>query len=120
MEKIVLVVEADEALRDTLCAVLRAEGYDARGVASGEEAVAAARLWHPSAIVIDGDLPALAAQALLGTLDGDPDLAQIPRYVMFASNSEESAPTKSTGRMTEEELGYALHAGKPGDRYLLN
>lgn len=55
----VLVVEDDRFLQDNLLKLLRAEGYEAEGVASGEEALERLETHTPEMVVLDLGLPGM-------------------------------------------------------------
>ena len=49
----VLVVEDDSDIRSMIVALLQDDGFEARSVASGREALALAESWRPDVIVLD-------------------------------------------------------------------
>ncbi|KDN82608.1 transcriptional regulator [Kitasatospora cheerisanensis KCTC 2395] len=53
----VLVVDDEPDLVEVICGALRYEGWQARGVTGGLDAVTVAADWHPHAIVLDVMLP---------------------------------------------------------------
>ncbi|MGW4383370.1 response regulator transcription factor [Kitasatospora sp. NPDC004531] len=53
----VLVVDDEPDLVEVICGALRYEGWQARGVTAGLDAVTTAASWHPHAIVLDVMLP---------------------------------------------------------------
>ncbi|GGQ72568.1 response regulator transcription factor [Kitasatospora griseola] len=53
----VLVVDDEPDLVEVICGALRYEGWQARGVTCGLDAVTAAAEWHPHAVVLDVMLP---------------------------------------------------------------
>ncbi|MGF1426990.1 response regulator transcription factor [Kitasatospora sp. LaBMicrA B282] len=61
----ILVVDDEPDLVEVLCGALRYEGWQARGAATGRQAVAAARDWAPDAVVLDMMLPDLDGLAVL-------------------------------------------------------
>jgi CheY-like chemotaxis protein len=88
--KLVLVVEDDAELRESLCAYLREEGFDTDGAADGAEALARAHINRPDAIVLDLMMPVMDGLQLMEALSDDPDLAEIPIFVV--SGRAEDAP----------------------------
>ncbi len=74
----VLIVDDEEGIRDTLAGIFEDEGYEPRAVASGEEAVAAARESSPDVAILDVWLPGMDGIEVLGLLrDMLPDLPVI-------------------------------------------
>jgi two-component system OmpR family response regulator len=61
----ILVVDDEPDLVEVLCAALRYEGWQARGAATGTDAVRLARDWAPDAVVLDMMLPDLDGMAVL-------------------------------------------------------
>ncbi len=74
----VLLVEDEPVQRAILLAQLRALGHVAVAVATGEEAVEAARKERPDAILLDVELPGIDGYAVCQLLKADPYLAAIP------------------------------------------
>jgi DNA-binding NarL/FixJ family response regulator len=56
----ILVVDDDEPLRTLLSALLGGAGFAVTGVASGEDALVAARARRPAAVILDVHLPGLS------------------------------------------------------------
>jgi CheY-like chemotaxis protein len=88
--KLVLVVEDDGELRESLCAYLREEGFETDGAADGAEALARAHICRPDAIVLDLMMPVMDGLQLMEALSDDPELADIPIFVV--SGRAEDAP----------------------------
>jgi PAS domain S-box-containing protein len=73
-----LVVDDEAELMQVLCETLTAQGYDARGVTSGDEALATLRAGHFDLVLTDLMMPGLdGLQLLKAALDIDPDLVVI-------------------------------------------
>ena len=102
----VLIIDDDEASREIVERVLRQEGYEVLGAASGPEGLRIASEIHPAAIVLDVMMPGMDGWSVLKTLREDEALADTP--VVMLSMADES------------ELGLALGAdaylSKPLDR----
>ena len=52
MSRRILVVDDEQGIRAALTQLLEYEGYDARTVASGQEALTLAGQWHPHLVQI--------------------------------------------------------------------
>lgn len=70
----VLVVDDERALTDTTVRILESQGYPVRGVYDGEAALAEARQWRPSIVIMDVSMPGMggieAAARLRRLLEG--------------------------------------------------
>jgi two-component system, OmpR family, alkaline phosphatase synthesis response regulator PhoP len=85
----ILLVEDDDALRDTLAYNLRQEGYETLTAADGVTALELAR-GHPVALVIlDVMLPRLDGLEVLRQLRARPETARVP-VMMLTARVEES------------------------------
>ncbi|MFF7634311.1 response regulator transcription factor [Kitasatospora sp. NPDC008050] len=67
----ILVVDDEPDLIEVLCGALRYEGWQARGAATGEQAVATALDWAPDAVVLDMMLPDLDGLAVLARIHAE-------------------------------------------------
>ncbi len=70
-EKLVLIVDDDESVCDILCFIVRKEGFRVEKAVDGEEAMAKARLLHPSLIILDLMLPKTGGYEILRELQTD-------------------------------------------------
>lgn len=85
----ILVVEDETDLSDTLVYSLEREGFEARAVNTGREAVDAARgAPRPDLILLDLMLPDLSGLDVCRTLRSDPSTKDIP-IIMATARSEE-------------------------------
>lgn len=89
-KKLVLVVEDDAEVRETLCEFLEGEGYEIDSAADGAEALARAHIMRPDAIVLDLMMPVMDGVQLMEALSDEPTLADIPIFVV--SGHAEDAP----------------------------
>ena len=64
----ILVVDDERRILDLLELSLRHHGYDVRCASDGQEALAAAKEWHPDAIVLDVMMPKIDGITLLPML----------------------------------------------------
>ena len=85
----VLVVDDEEDLLELVRYNLTREGYRVTCVATGEEALKAARKQPPDLIVLDLMLPALDGLEVCRRLKGEPKTRDIP-IIMLTAKSEES------------------------------
>ncbi|MFI9271631.1 response regulator transcription factor [Kitasatospora sp. NPDC052896] len=67
----ILVVDDEPDLVEVLCGALRYEGWEARGAATGGEAVRAASTWAPDAVILDMMLPDLDGMAVLARIHAE-------------------------------------------------
>jgi two-component system phosphate regulon response regulator PhoB len=85
----ILVVEDETDLSDTLVYSLEREGFEARAVRNGREAIAqAAQTPKPDLILLDLMLPDLSGLDVCRTLRADPTTKDIP-IIMATARSEE-------------------------------
>ena len=82
MPKKILLVEDEAALRKTLGAVLKQEGYEMVLAADGEAGLRLAKAKKPDLILLDLILPKLHGFDVLTQLKSDPNTKQIPVIVL--------------------------------------
>jgi len=103
---LVLVVDDDAAVRETMEHFLTREGYSVATASGGREALRLARELRPAAITLDVMMPDLDGWTVLSALKGDPELADIPAILVSI--------------VDEKKRGYSLGAAeymvKPIDR----
>jgi signal transduction histidine kinase/DNA-binding response OmpR family regulator len=103
---LVLVVDDDSTVRETMERFLSKEGYQVMTASGGVEALRLAREHHPAAMTLDLMMPDLDGWSVLAAIKGDPDLAAIPVILITIAD--------------EQGRGYALGATdylvKPVDR----
>jgi CheY-like chemotaxis protein len=83
---IVLVVEDDGEVSQTIKEVIEAQGYRVISVANGQEALAVLEEERPSLMLIDVFMPVMNGVELLKAVRRNPELAAIPRVIMTATN----------------------------------
>jgi len=98
----VLFVDDDIMLREVGLAVLQEAGFEAFGVATGEECLAALQLRLPDLILLDINLPDIDGRDLCRQLKEDSRLAGIPIVHLTG------------GRISSEEQAAGLEAGADG------
>jgi two-component system phosphate regulon response regulator PhoB len=97
--KTILVVEDEGDLRELIGFNLEREGYRCRGVADGDEALAAVANWVPDLVILDRMLPNTSGDEVLAHLRSHQRTAAIP-VVMLTAKADES----------DELVGFAMGA----------
>jgi DNA-binding response OmpR family regulator len=85
----ILLVEDDDALAHVYLTRLRAEGFDVRRVANGEDALAVALSYHPDLTLLDVMMPKVSGFDVLDILRNTPDTANL-KIIMLTALSQES------------------------------
>lgn len=90
----VVVVDDDEDIRETLCELIRLEGYDAIGVENGRAALDKLRALeeegvHPCVILLDLMMPVMDGWEFCRAHHADESLVAIPVVVITASGYAE-------------------------------
>lgn len=80
----VLVVEDDNDLRDSICAVLQDAGYTSWPAENGEIALQRARAERPCVILLDLMMPIMNGWEFRSEQLRDPQLSSIPVIIMTA------------------------------------
>ena len=80
----VLVVEDDNDLRESICAVLQDAGYSSRSAENGEVALEQARAERPCVILLDLMMPIMNGWEFRSEQLRDPTLSSIPVIIMTA------------------------------------
>jgi signal transduction histidine kinase/CheY-like chemotaxis protein len=106
----VLVVDDDEAVHETVGAMLGREGYRVLHARGGAEALAMAREFRPDAITLDVMMPQMDGWSVLSALKADPALSEIPVTIVTMLND----------RAIALSLGAAGFLTKPIDWQRLN
>ncbi len=102
----VLVVDDEEDILELVEYNLSKEGFTVVGVATGEDALAAARTKLPDAVVLDLMLPGVDGLEVCRRMKSDPKLRHIPIVMLTAKGSEADI-------VTGLELGAADYVTKP-------
>ena len=89
MKHFVLIVEDEEDIRELVSYHLLKEGYQVAGVASGEEALAAAEKQTPDLVLLDVMLPGMDGLTVCQRLRSSPKTADVV-IVMLTAKSEEA------------------------------
>lgn len=86
----ILIVDDEPMARDTLIALLHAEGYQIACASTGADALAQARALVPDLILLDVMLPGLDGFAVCRQLRADPALAEVPIILVTALDDRAS------------------------------
>ncbi|BDG07877.1 response regulator transcription factor [Anaeromyxobacter paludicola] len=81
----VLVIDDDEAIRESLAEVLQFEGYQVSTARDGCEGLTAALAMHPDLILLDLMMPRMNGWEFREAQESDPSLAGIPVIVVSAA-----------------------------------
>ena len=83
----ILVVDDDEAVRKSVCRLLRSGGYPAGAAADGEAGLRAMRAERPALVLLDVSMPGLSGLGVLRAARADASLAGVP-VVMLTANGD--------------------------------
>lgn len=86
-KKKILLVEDDVALSAVYKSRLELEGFETKEVNNGEDALAAAKDFHPDLILLDAMMPKISGFDVLDILRNTPETAQI-RVIMLTALSQ--------------------------------
>jgi len=96
--KKILLVEDDDALANVYMMRLEVEGFEAKRVADGEQALAIAREYRPDLILLDIMMPKISGFDVLDILRNTPETGSIKIIVLTALSQEND-------RKRAEDLG---------------
>lgn len=96
--KKILLVEDDDALANVYMMRLEVEGFEAKRVADGEQALAIAREYRPDLILLDIMMPKISGFDVLDILRNTPETGSIKILVLTALSQEND-------RKRAEDLG---------------
>src|SRR5688500_10895093 len=95
---VILVVEDHEDTRRVLVRLLQHDGYEAVGVADGQQALLFLQTHKPHLMILDCDMPCVDGLGVLRTVRADERLREIP-VVMFTADAAANV------RLAVERLG---------------
>lgn len=104
--ELILVVDDERDILELISFNLEKEGYEVKGVRSGEEALAIAQQDRPSAIILDLMLPGLDGLSVCKRLRQDERTRHVP-VIMLTAKSEDSDVVRGL------ELGADDYVTKP-------
>jgi CheY-like chemotaxis protein len=92
----ILVVDDDHAIRDSLTELLEDEGYVVARAENGREALDFLRTnGTPCLILLDLMMPVMDGYEFMDQAQGDPQLASIPVVVITAGGEQKSRDTRA-------------------------
>jgi DNA-binding response OmpR family regulator len=101
--KRILLVEDDDALANVYITRLQAEGFDARRVNNGEEALAAALNYHPDLVLLDVMMPKVSGFDVLDILRHTPATANL-KVIMLTALSQDSDKARAESLGVDDYL----------------
>lgn len=112
-KKLILIVEDDKAVMDSLDSVLRREGFKLEKAFDGEEALRKGKALHPDLILLDLMLPKLSGFEILREFQGG-DTSDIPIVILTGYYAD-----NATMEMMNQESNVKDFLVKPIDRAAL-
>jgi len=101
--KRILLVEDDDALANVYIMRLRAENFEVKRVANGEDALAAAKEHKPDLVLLDAMMPKVSGFDVLDILRNTPETANL-KIVMLTALSQESDKQRAQGLGVDDYL----------------
>jgi CheY-like chemotaxis protein len=93
---LVLVIDDDEAIRESLCDILIDEGYGAVGASNGREALSLLeRNRRPCVILLDLMMPVMDGATFRSAQLRDPTLSDIPVAIITAAGNQAAASVRA-------------------------
>ena len=112
MGNTVLIVDDEEAGRETLLSILEGEGYNLVMAENGPQAIQKAKALLPDVILLDVMMPGMTGFEVCERIRNDPLVAEIPIIILTALDDRESL-------LTALKAGADDFITKPFDRYEL-
>jgi CheY-like chemotaxis protein len=88
MKKLILIVEDDQAIRESLRDLFVEEGYRVAEAVHGKEALDRLEVETPALIVLDLWMPVMTGGELMQKLRAQPRFANVPVLVLTAANED--------------------------------
>jgi len=85
--KMILVVENDDRLRQTISLHLKLSGFATREARSGMEALGVLDRWRPDLVILDVVLPGIDGRAVLAELTSHPATRTLPVMIITAAET---------------------------------
>jgi len=89
-KRLVVVMEDDRAVRELLCELLVATGFQIKGCGSGSEGLRAVKEAQPSAVILDLHMPGMDGVEVLDLLAKDESTSSVPVVVVSSYASDRS------------------------------
>ena len=89
MRKRICIVDDDSDILIMYRRRFEQEGYEVSVAADGEAGLALVRSTHPDVIILDIHMPKMDGVSVLGELNQDPELADIPVVILSNNNSDQ-------------------------------
>src|SRR5512141_196792 len=90
MSSTVLIVDDEEAGRETLESILEGEGYNIITAENGPQAIEKAKTYFPDVILLDVMMPGMTGFEVCERIRSDPQVAEIPIIILTALDDRES------------------------------
>jgi CheY-like chemotaxis protein len=90
---LILLVDDESTIVETLAEVLRWNGHEVATASNGQLALAAMRQRRPTLVMLDYMMPVLDGLQTLTAMRGEPALAAIPVILMSAASETTIPPT---------------------------
>ena len=84
MPPLIMIVDDEHAIVDTLTEVLTWQGYEVMSAPNGKVALEAMATRRPSLVLLDNMMPVLNGTRTLAAIRSDPALADVPVVMMSA------------------------------------
>ncbi len=112
---LILVADEEKEFRDLIVDVLHTKGFQTATASNGEDAVAAARKYHPALILMDVDMPKKNGIEATLELQQDPHTKNIK--IMYLSNLGDAswAAATETNRKLAKQIGAVDYFKKGGN-----
>jgi DNA-binding response OmpR family regulator len=101
--KRILLVEDDDNLASVYLTRLQAEGFDARRVANGEDALSAALNYKPDLVLLDVMMPKVNGFDVLDILRNTPETTAL-KIIMLTALSQESDQERAMALRVDDYL----------------
>lgn len=112
MSSTILIVDDEEAGRQTLEAILEGEGYQLVMAENGQQAIEKAKAILPDVILLDVMMPGMTGFEVCQRIRNDPSIAEIPIIILTALDDRDSL-------LTGLKAGADDFVTKPFDRFEL-
>jgi putative two-component system response regulator len=112
MDSMILIVDDEEAGRETLQSILEGEGYQLQIAENGPQAIEKAKKLLPDVILLDVMMPGMTGFEVCQHIRNDPEIAEIPIVMLTALDDQDSL-------LTALKAGADDFISKPFDRYEL-